>query len=176
MDQLLEILGSQAAGNVASYLELVIIIVGFIATLSSLKQGKDSRNIDFVINAEGQIDPLFLSIAEQDPHVIRAMFPKLIPASVADSDLKTLVLTYYAYRHASRMYYLFANDDISLGMNEMDRKRMAEEWMSELKKYNLDYIRIIHDFSHISDEFNAGFISFVDEMLAKHGVATPSSS
>ncbi|MBW4708992.1 hypothetical protein KX928_14475 [Roseobacter sp. YSTF-M11] len=157
---------SQMAANVLLAVELLVIVAGFIFTIKSIKQASDSRNIDFVINAEGQIDPLFLALAEQDTDTIRQVLRNLIPADVPDDEVKAFVLTYYAYRHASRIYYMFSNDDISLGMDATDRKRMADEWMNEMKKYDLATIRKIHAFSKQSDEFNAGFMTFVDEFLA----------
>ncbi len=173
MNEVWVFLGTSLATNIINFAEVLVIVFGFGFTISSIKNSRDSRNIDFVLHAEGQIDPLFLSLSEQDPITIKTMHPNLIPPDYPEEKVKAFILTYYAYRHASRMYYLFAKSEISLGMSEADRKRMADEWMNELAKYNIDIIAEIHRFSHESDEFNAGFIEFVDRFLEVSRPAPP---
>ena len=162
-----EYLSSQMFNNIVQLLELLAVVAGFYLGLRELRSASDSRNIDFIIEAEGQIDPLFLEIAQSPPKTIRAVLPNLVPADVPDAELQPYVLTYFAYRHTSRILYMIAKREVSIGMTKKDRDELLVEWVSELRKYNIDHIRKIHKFSHVSGEFNPLFMSFMDEHLRK---------
>lgn len=146
--------------------EIVVLIIGFTYAVRQLRISVENRNVDFVIDAEGQIDPLFLEVAENGKEVARKFLPGLL-SDVADEDVVPLLYTYYAYRHTSRIYYLLTDDDITLGMKEKERSDMLHTWISELEKYNLNYIERIHSYGSETGEFNHRFITACTEWLDK---------
>lgn len=147
------------------FAEILVFLIGFLFTIRSIRQARDSRNIDFIINAEGQVDPLFLSLTEAEPEVVRATLPGVVPPEVPDAKVKAYMNVYYAYRHLSRIIYMLQNDDVSLGMTRRERREHVEDWMNESKKYDQEILIDLHSRCRATGEFNDGFIRQMDKML-----------
>lgn len=150
------------AATLAQIVQAVAVIAGFVYTIRTIRQSNDARNTDFVLQAEGQIDPLFSSLMTEDAAVIRMVLPQLIPNGTLDVEVKTYAYTYFAYRHLSRIVYLLTNDSVSLGMSDKERDALLEDWLNETAKYNQETLRTIHGFSRTTGEFNDAFIALMD--------------
>jgi hypothetical protein len=143
-------------------IQTVVVIAGFFYTVRALRQANDSRNIDFIIHAEGQIDPMFITLMADSPSAIRGVLPELIPQGADDIHTKKYIYTYFAYRHLSRIIYMLSNNAISLGMSPRQRTEFVEDWINELKKYDQGILRAIHSYCRQTGEFNDIFISMMD--------------
>jgi hypothetical protein len=152
----------QLIQSLIQMIQTVVVISGFFYTIRALRQANDSRNVDFIIQAEGQIDPLFTALMADSPSAIRAVLPELIPRDADDIGTKRYIYTYFAYRHLSRIIYMLSNNAISLGMSGQQRTEFVEDWINELKKYDQGTVRSIHSYCRTTGEFNDIFLSMMD--------------
>jgi hypothetical protein len=146
--------------------EVVVLALGFLFTIRRLKISLDARNVDFVIHAEGQVDPLFTTIIDAKPQIAKRVFPALL-TDVKDEDVTAMLYIYYAYRHNSRIYYLLTNSSVTLGMTQLERKELLETWVSELEKYNFELLQKIHAYGSKTGEFNSRFVNACGEWIAR---------
>jgi hypothetical protein len=161
---------------IVSILQTIVVIGGFIYTIRSIRQSNDARNVDFIIQAEGQVDPLFIALIDESPVIIRKVLPNLVPPEVTDETMvKAYVYTYFAYRHLSRITYLLSNNSVSLGMSNQERRDVLDTWINEVRKYNQEILKNIHSYSRQTGEFNETFTTIMDEVYEKP-VAEPETT
>ncbi len=146
-------------------IEILVFLVGFVLTIRGLRQTRDSRNIDFIIHGEGQIDPLFISLLNSPPSTVRQALPGVFPKDVDDGDVHSYLAVYVGYRHLSRMFYMLSNENVSIGMTKSERAAMRKEWILETKKYNQNILLQIHLLGRETGEFNDGFMRYMDRHL-----------
>jgi hypothetical protein len=156
----------QVAQSIIDIIQTLVVIGGFFYTIRAIQQANDARNVDFIIQAEGQIDPLFTALLTESPSVIRAVLPEFITDDATDADVKSYIYTYFAYRHLSRIIYMLSNDSISLGMSSQQRAEFVEDWINELKKYDQHTVASIHAYCRETGEFNDIFISIMDRQYS----------
>ncbi len=146
-------------------LEVFALLFGFALTVRTIRQAQDSRNVDFVIQAEGQVDPMFLALLNATPAVIRSTLPGVVPASVPDEKVQPYMYVYFAYRHLSRIIYLLQNDSVSIGMDKEERRQFVNDWINEIKKYDREILVDLHSRCRLTGEFNEGFTKRMDKFL-----------
>ena len=148
---------------VGTWFQNVILLVGFIYTILAFRKANDSNNVNFIINAEGQVDPLYAALLEEEaPTAVRAVLPQLVPEGLTAAETKSYVYTYFAYRHLSRITYMLSNDGLDLGMGEKQRSDEVEQWLNDMKKFDQSTVRAIHAYCRETGEFNRTFISLMD--------------
>jgi hypothetical protein len=152
---------------VVSVLQTIIVIGGFYYTIRAIRESNDARNVDFIIQAEGQVDPLFVALMSESPDTIRKVLPNLVPPNEDETLIKAYAYTYFAYRHLSRIIYMLSNDAVSLGMSKNERQIVLGTWMSEIRKYDQNILKSIHSYSRETGEFNETFIAMMDQVYEK---------
>jgi hypothetical protein len=146
-------------------LEVLAVIFGFTMTVRTIEQARDSRNVDFVIDAEGQVDPLFLALLNAPPEVIRKTVPGVVTPDIPDDKIAPYMHIYFAYRHLSRIIYMLQNESVSIGMSKAERRQFIDDWINEIKKYDQEIVRDLHSRCRLTGEFNNGFTKRMDKLL-----------
>src|SRR3954465_1150600 len=95
----------------SSGIQSLIIVLGFIYTLRAFRISNHTRNVNFIIQAEGQVDPLYAALLEEEPAYVKAVLPEIIPQSLSDEKTKGYIYTYFAYRHLSRIIYMLSSEN-----------------------------------------------------------------
>jgi len=152
---------------IVGVIQTVAVVGGFLYTIRAIRQSSDARNVDFIIQAEGQVDPLFVSLMQEAPDTIRRVLPNLIPPTEDDTSVKAYAYSYFAYRHLSRIIYMLGNQAISLGMSKEERQTVLTSWINEIGKYDQEVLRSIHAYSRQTGEFNEKFTEMMDEIYEK---------
>lgn len=156
----------QTIGLIIAAIQTVVVVGGFFYTIRAIHQSNDARNVDFIIQAEGQVDPLFSTLMTEDAATIRQVLPNLIPPSENDDVVKAYAYTYFAYRHLSRIIYMLNNRAVSLGMPPVERELFLEDWINEVNKYDQRIMASIHSYGRRTGEFNDGFVAMMDKIYA----------
>ncbi|MCF7748871.1 hypothetical protein GLP43_14995 [Sulfitobacter sp. M39] len=112
---------------------LIVAIAAYIA-IQNLRKFRNSRAIDFVISAEGQIDTLVYGMMTASPHTIRKVFGSRLPEGTRDEDLPAFVYSYSSYAHISRMFYLTNKAGLDLGMSKSDIQEWEDIWLRFIGK------------------------------------------
>jgi hypothetical protein len=152
----------QWAQATVTLIQTAVLVGGFAYTVRAIRHSNDARNVDFVISAEGQIDPLFGSLMTDSPEVVRAVLPALIPVNADAATTKTYAYVYFAYRHLSRIIYMLCNQSVSLGMSDRERDTYIDNWLNEVHKYDQEILRDIHHYCRTTGEFNNIFTEHMD--------------
>ena len=148
---------------IGTWFQNVIILVGFIYTILAFKKSNDANNVNFIINAEGQVDPLYAALLEEDtPEAVHAILPLVIPQGLSPAETKSWVYTYFAYRHLSRIIYMLSNDGLDLGMKEAQRRSEVDQWLNDMKKFDQSTVQAIHARCRATGEFNGSFVALMD--------------
>lgn len=145
-----------------------LLLAGVLFGVQNLKKLSDSRNVDFVINAEGQIDPLHHSLVLAEPSVVRLCYDELLrKGDYSDDEVRAFVFLYYKYLHVARMFYLLFNRSLDLGMSGRERKQLINIWIADLSVYRDNPImRDIHANAMENEDFNPAFLKAVDRIFS----------
>lgn len=146
-------------------LNVLALVLGFAMTVGTINRARDVQNVDFVINAEGQVDPLFLALLNATPDVIRKTVPGVVTPDVPDDKVAPYMHVYFAYRHLSRIIYMLQNESVSIGMSKSERLAFIDDWINEIKKYDQEIVRDLHSRCRLTGEFNDGFTKRMDKLL-----------
>ncbi|MEM6889850.1 MAG: hypothetical protein AAF636_17155 [Pseudomonadota bacterium] len=112
-----------------SLMNLLVVVVAAYIAIQNLRKFRNSRAIDFVITAEGQIDTLVYGMMTSSPHTIRKVFGSRLPENIPDEDLAAFVYSYSSYAHISRMFYLTNKAGLDLGMSKSDIQEWEDIWL-----------------------------------------------
>lgn len=145
---------------------LLVVVAAAVIALQNLRRFRDSRGIDFVVTAEGQIDSLVYGMMTATPQTIRTVFGPRLPDGISDDDLPAFVYSYSSYAHVSRMFYLTNKAGPGLGMSKKDIEEWEGIWLRFLKTQRESEIWLgLHHKAYQGRYFNDNFLEKASQAL-----------
>ena len=77
----------QIAAIVLATVQTIIILVTVIVAWISVRKFRDSQGVNFIIEAETKIDPLFYQLAGGDPGLIRNVYSPYDLSKLTDTEM-----------------------------------------------------------------------------------------
>ena len=145
---------------------LVFVILSTALALLNIRKYRNSRAIDFILNAESSIDPLHHALVGGDPALIREIYRNHGARNLSDTDCQAFPYMYSVYAHISRMYFILSAQNLDYGLSRRLREITIETWSRDLALYK-DHpaMRALHEEALRSANFNESFLRLADDLL-----------
>jgi hypothetical protein len=145
-----------------------LILIGVSATLAwvSIQKYRNSRGIDFVLEAEGAIDPLYHKLVGEEPALIRNAYRSFGIQDLSDDDCRVFPFMHVIYSHISRMYFILSARQLDYGLTQVLREEMTQAWVKELVQYR-DHPAMVAMHRHAvrTGNFNSAFLRLAGEVF-----------
>lgn len=149
--------------------QLFVILAGVLVAWINIRKLRDSRGIDFIINAEGQVDDLHANLVDKDIPLIRRAFGGDIPDEYSDLEVRLYAYFFFKYSHYSRMYFLLGNRNLDLGLSEKNRNETIDAWMNEFRSFSKDPVMMkVHENAVKNMDFNQDFLQIAESYKTAH--------
>jgi hypothetical protein len=116
--------------------QTVLVVASAVFAWVSIRKFRDSRGIDFILNAEGAIDPLRQSLVNASPEAIRNIYASYNLDELSDEDCRAFPFMQSTYAHASRIFYILNNRRLDLGLKRNEREELLHLWMVNLSAFD----------------------------------------
>jgi hypothetical protein len=149
-----------------------LIILAFSGALawSSLRKYRNSRGIDFILEAESAIDPLYHKMVGAEPALIRNAYRSYGIAKLSDENCRVFPFMHVVYSQVSRMYFILSAKQLDYGLDQSMRAEMIKGWVSELEQYKHHPAMIaMHRHAIQAENFNSAFLRLASEIFSHAG-------
>ncbi len=146
-----------------TFLVLITAILAYIA----IKKTRQSRGIDFILEAESAIDPIRHSLVGADPSLIRNIYKdKFYLDELSDEDCQAFPFMHAVYAHVSRMYFILSARRLDHGLDANERDETIGSWTRYLVLFK-DHpaMRAVHHQTLRDRDRNSAFIELAKELL-----------
>ena len=148
-------------------LEVIILVVVGTVALFGYYRSLARHEVDFIVNVEGQIDPLMNTIVDARPEIIRQCYPNQIPEDFSTDEVAAYAYMYAFYSHISRMYFLFDETGLrSSILKEEDRVYNKKLWINSLAAHRKSRVmQTVHANAKEIKEHNRAFLDVAEDTL-----------
>jgi ubiquinone/menaquinone biosynthesis C-methylase UbiE len=145
---------------------LLVLITASLAYVS-IQKFRQSRGIDFILDAESAIDPIRHGLVGADPSLIRNIYSNnFFLEELSDEDCQAFPFMHAVYAHVSRMYFILSADRMDHGLNAYERDETINSWTRYLVLFK-DHpaMRAVHRQTLRDRDRNAAFIDLAKSLL-----------
>ncbi len=140
-------------------IQTLVVVVTAIFAWVNIRKFKDSRGIDFVLNAENQIDPIYQNLTHTSPSVIRSIYANYDLSGLSEDECQALPFMHSLYLHVSRITYITSNSRLDLGLTRLKKDTLLRLWFAHLGTFrNHPAMRIVHQTSVRVRDVNDTFL------------------
>ncbi len=156
--------------------QTVVVIATAGLAWVSIKKFRDSRGIDFILNAESAVDPLRFAAMSLPPEAIRSIYAHYDLTNLSDVECHAFAFMHSLYSHVSRMCYILTNDHLDLGLNESERAEVLDLWMKYLAFFkNHPAMVRFHLVSQTQRDYNERFLELAVKYLGDPNAVPPAA-
>jgi hypothetical protein len=153
-------------GDIFQLASIVLLTFSAALAMVSIKKYRNSRGIDFVIQAESGIDPLYYGLVGADPDLIRNAYQSFGIEGLSDEDCRLFPFMHGVYSQISRMYFLLSAKRLDYGLDRELRKEMIQAWVRELGQFKgHPAMRAMHRHAIRTCNFNTAFLRLAEEVF-----------
>lgn len=146
--------------------QAIVVVASAALAWVSIRKFRDSRGVDFVLNAESAIDPLRQSLVNAPVAVIRNVYRAYNLDDLSDEDCQAFPFMQSLYSHVSRICYILTSRRLDLGLHESERRDLIESWMKYLSLFRSHpAMAKIHASALVHRDFNEAFLSLALQYL-----------
>jgi hypothetical protein len=144
----------------------ILAFSGALAWLS-LRKYRNSRGIDFILEAEGAIDPLYHRMVGAEPVLIRSIYRSYGIEKLSDENCRVFPFMHVVYSQVSRMYFILSAKQLDYGLDPSMREEMIQSWVKELEQYKHHPAMIaMHRHAIRTENFNSAFLRLAGEIFS----------
>lgn len=157
-------------------LMLLVLSVGLAAI--SVRKLRNSRGVDFILQAEGAVDPLHYGLVGAEPEIIRSVYRAFDLDLLDDADCRDFPFMYSIYTHASRMHYIMSAKRFDYGLSAFQREETKRAWTNDLLLF-IDHpaMKTVHQHALRLRNYNSSFLQLAEELFASaEGRATTTAA
>lgn len=153
-------------GDWLQVISLILVVVSAATALLGIQKYRNSRGIDYILNAEGVVDPMHHELVGADPALIRSIYRGYEIDDLTDVDCRSFPFMYSIYVHVSRMHFLISSPSLDLGLSVQTRASEIEKWLRDLALYkNHPAMVAVHRTAMRSGNFNPQFMRLADDII-----------
>jgi hypothetical protein len=93
-----------------SIINTLLVLATAILAFISIRKFRQSRGIDFILNAESAIDPIRQGLLGSDPALIRNIYRNFCIENLSDEDCQAFPFMHAVYVHVSRSTSFFPRE------------------------------------------------------------------
>jgi hypothetical protein len=153
-------------GDIFQVVSVVLLTFSAALAMVSLKKYRNSRGIDFVIQAESGIDPLYHGLVGADPDLIRNAYKCFGIEGLSGEDCRLFPFMHGVYSQISRMYFVLSAKRLDYGLDRELREEMIQAWVRELGQFKgHPAMRAMHRHAIRTRNFNTSFLRLAEEVF-----------
>ena len=161
---------------VLTTVQTIVILATVIVAWISLKKFRDSQGVNFLIEAEGKIDPLIHQLVGADSDLIRSVYSTFDLSNLSDTECRAFPVMQSLYIQVSRLYHILTSRSLDLGLTESQRVELIREWTSYLSLYKTHPAMIkMHQHAMTVRDFNEEFLDFASNLMSVNEIGKGSS-
>jgi hypothetical protein len=155
-----------STADILQLLSLVLLTFSVVLAAVSIRKYRNSRGIDFILQAESAIDPLYQRLVGAEPDLIRNAYRGFGVDDLSDEDCRIFPFMHGVYSQVSRMYFILSAKRLDYGLDGQLRKEMIQAWVRELEQYRgHSAMRVMHRHAIQVRNFNTAFLQLAEEVL-----------
>jgi len=156
----------QIAAIILATVQTIIILVTVIVAWTSVRKFRDSQGVNFIIEAETKIDPLFYQLAGADPGLIRNVYSPYDLSRLTDTECQAFPIMHQLYEHVSRLCSILMSPTLDLGLTESQKAELLRSWTSYLALFKEHpAMKMMHHYAMTNRDFNEGFLNLASQLM-----------
>ncbi|HMG43168.1 MAG TPA: hypothetical protein VK611_17690 [Acidimicrobiales bacterium] len=138
----------------------VVIATGVFAWIS-IGKVKDSRAIEFLLNAESNFDPLYQSLIDVSSELTRNIYQNWDEvAGLSDEDVRAFPFMQTFYSQVARLCSMLDNDGLDLGLRAPARRELLNLWLRSLGAFaGHPAMQAMHESAIRCEDYNKAFMA-----------------
>lgn len=152
---------------ILSIVNTLLVLITVCLAYVNIQKFRQSRGIDFILDAESAIDPVRHGLVGADPALIRNIFrDKFYLEELSDEDCKAFPFMHAVYAHVSRMYFILYGDRLDYGLDAHDKDETINSWIRYLVLFK-DHpaMQAVHRQTLRDRDRNSAFIDIATKLL-----------
>ena len=140
-------------------IQTIVVIVTAAFAWINIRKFKDSRGVNFVLNAESKIDPAYQDLTAAPASVIRSIYTAYDLSKLSDDECRALPFMQSVYLHVSRITFIVANPRLDLGLSRREKEELLQIWFAHLRTFRLHpAMQIVHQSALRDRDVNEAFL------------------
>lgn len=156
--------------------QTIIILATVIVAWISVRKFRDSQGVNFIIEAETKIDPLFYQLAGANPSLIRNVYSPYDLSGLTDTECQAFPIMHQLYEHVSRLCSILMTPTLDFGLTEFQRAELLRSWTSYLALFKEHpAMRVMHHYAMTNRDFNEEFLNLASQLMGPDASAKEAS-